>query len=115
MSYIGRAPITGQFEKQQLTADSSTTTFALDWSVGSTAALLVSVGGVVQEPTTAYTLSGGGTNIVFTAAPTNGDRVYVHFLGQAVIQNITDMNGVEFILDADGDTSPGSAGDTSES
>ena len=104
MAYIGRQPITGQFEKQQLTADSSTTTFALNWSVGSTSAILVSVGGVLQEPETAYNLSAGGTNIVFTAAPTSGDRVYVHFLGQSITQNLTDMNGVELILDADADT-----------
>ena len=105
MAYIGRQPITGQFEKQQLTADGSTTSFALNWNVGSTSALIVSVGGVLQEPETAYTLSGGGTNIVFTAAPASGDRVYVHFLGQAITQNLTDMNGVELILDADADTS----------
>ena len=105
MAYIGRQPISGQFEKQQLTADGSTTSFALNWSVGSTSALIVSVGGVLQEPETAYTLSGGGTNIVFTAAPASGDRVYVHFLGQAITQNLTDMNGVELILDADADTS----------
>ena len=105
MAYIGRQPISGQFEKQQLTADGSTTSFALNWSVGSTSALIVSVGGVLQEPEIAYTLSGGGANIVFTAAPASGDRVYVHFLGQAVVQNLTDMNGVELILDADADTS----------
>ena len=105
MAYIGRQPISGQFEKQQLTADGSTTSFALNWSVGSTSALIVSVGGVLQEPETAYTLSGGGTNIVFTAAPASGDRVYIHFLGQAIVQNLTDMNGVELILDANGNTS----------
>jgi hypothetical protein len=82
MSYIGRSPTYGAFEKQSLTADGSTTTFALTYVVGSTASLLVSVGGVVQEPTTAYTLSGGGANIVFSAAPSSGDRVYVHFLGR---------------------------------
>ena len=105
MAYIGRQPITGQFEKQLLTADSSTTSFALDWTVGSTSALIVSVGGVVQEPEVAYNLSGGGTNIVFTAAPTSGDRVYVHFLGQAITQNLTDLNGTELILDANANTS----------
>ena len=105
MAYIGRAPITGQFEKQQLTADSSTTTFALNWSVGSTSAILVSVGGVIQEPEPAYNLSAGGASITFTAARTSGDRVYVHFLGQAIVQTLTDINGVELILDADADTS----------
>ena len=104
MSYIGREPIQGQFEKQLLSADGSTTSFALNWTVGSESALLVSVGGVVQEPGVAYNLSGGGVNIVFTAAPASGDRVYVHFLGQAIVQNILDLGGAELILDADNDT-----------
>ena len=105
MAYIGRAPISGQFEKQLLSADGSTTSFALNFSVGSTSALIVSVGGVLQEPEVAYNLSGGGTNIVFTAAPASGDRVYIHFLGQSITQNLTDLNGVELILDLDADTS----------
>ena len=104
MAYIGREPIQGQFEKQLLSADGSTTSFALNWTVGSESALLVSVGGVVQEPGVAYNLSGGGVNIVFTAAPASGDRVYVHFLGQAIVQNILDLGGAELILDADNDT-----------
>ena len=77
----------------------------MDWTVGSTSALIVSVGGVLQEPDVAYNLSGGGTNIVFTAAPTSGDRVYIHFLGQAITQNLTDLNGTELILDANANTS----------
>ena len=83
MAYIGRQPSYGAFEKQSLTADSSTTSFALDYVVGSSSSILVSVAGVVQEPETGYTLSGGGVNIVFTAAPTSGDTVFVVFLGLA--------------------------------
>ena len=105
MAYIGQAPITGTFKKQSLTTDGSTTSFDLDFTVASTTSIIVSVGGVLQEPETAYTLGGGGTSIAFTAAPASTDRTYVHFLGQAVVQNLTDVNGVEFILDADADTS----------
>ena len=105
MAYIGQAPITGIFKKQSLTTDGSTTSFDLDFTVASTTSIIVSVGGVLQEPETAYTLGGGGTSIAFTAAPASTDRTYVHFLGQAVVQNLTDVNGVEFILDADADTS----------
>ena len=83
MAYIGRQPSFGAFERQTLTADSSTTSFALTYSVGSTSSILVSVAGVIQEPDSAYTLSGGGANIVFTAAPTSGDTVFVVFLGLA--------------------------------
>ena len=81
MAYIGRQPAYGAFEKQSLTADGSTTTFTLNYTVGSSSSILVSVAGVHQEPEVAYNLSGGGTSIVFTAAPADGDTVFVVFLG----------------------------------
>ena len=81
MAYIGREPSFGAFEKQSLTADSSTTTFTLNYTAGSSSSILVSVAGVVQEPQTGYNLSGGGTQIVFSAAPTTGDTVFIVFLG----------------------------------
>ncbi len=81
MAYIGRQPAYGAFEKQSLTADGSTTTFSLNYTVGSSSSILVSVAGVHQEPEVAYNLSGGGTSLVFTAAPVDGDTVFVVFLG----------------------------------
>jgi len=84
MAYIGRDPQYGAFEKQALTADSSTTTFTLDYTVGSASSILVSVAGVHQEPETAYNLGSNGSTIVFTAAPTSGDTVFVIFLGAAL-------------------------------
>jgi len=83
MAYIGREPSYGAFEKQSLTADSSTTSFALNYVVGSSSSIMVSVAGVIQEPEVGYNLNGGGANIVFTAAPTTGDTVFVVFLGIA--------------------------------
>ena len=83
MAYIGRSPSYGAFEKQVLTADSSTTSFALNYTVGSTSSILVSVAGVVQEPEVAYNLTSGGTQIVFSGAPTSGDTVFVIYLGIA--------------------------------
>ena len=83
MAYIGRDPAYGSFEKQSLTADGSTTTFTLNFTVGSTASLMVSVAGVLQEPETAYNIASGGTQIVFTAAPESGDTVFIVFLGVA--------------------------------
>ena len=83
MAYIGREPSYGSFEKQALTADSSATSFALNYVVGSSASILVSVAGVIQEPEVAYNISVGGANIVFTDAPTTGDTVFVVFLGVA--------------------------------
>mgnify|MGYP003140749563 CR=1 FL=1 len=83
MAYLGREPAYGSFEKQSLTADGSTTTFSLNFTVGSTASLMVSVAGVLQEPETAYNIASGGTQIVFTAAPESGDTVFLVFLGVA--------------------------------
>ena len=84
MAYIGRDPQYGAFEKQALTADGSTTTFTLDYTVGSSSSILVSVAGVHQEPETAYNLATNGTQITFTAAPASGDTVFVIFLGVAL-------------------------------
>ena len=105
MAYIGKAPVNGFHTKQSLTGDGSTTSFALSYTVADPSSLIVSVGGVLQEPGVAYTLSGGGTNIVFTGAPSSTDTVYVHFLGTAIVQNLLDINGAEFILDANANTS----------
>ena len=84
MAYIGRDPQYGAFEKQALTADGSTTTFTLDYTVGSSSSLLVFVAGVHQEPEVAYNLATNGTQITFTAAPASGDTVFVIFLGVAL-------------------------------
>lgn len=83
MAYIGLSPTYGVFEKQVLTADGSTTTFTLNYTVGSSSSILVSVAGVHQEPEVAYNLGSGGTQIVFTAAPAAIDTVFVIFLGVA--------------------------------
>jgi len=83
MAYLGLQPLYGAYEKQSLTADSATTTFTLNYTVGSSSSILVSVAGVHQEPEVAYNLASGGTQIVFTAAPTTGDTVFIVFLGVA--------------------------------
>jgi len=83
MAYIGRQPSYGAFERQSITADSSTVSFTLDYTIGSSSSVLVSVAGVIQEPEIGYTLTGGGTSILFSAAPTSGDTVFIVFLGLA--------------------------------
>ena len=104
MAYIGANPVNGFFEKQDLTTDGSTTTFTLQTAVGSSSSILVSVGGVIQEPEVAYNLGGGGGSIIFTEAPSSTADTYVHYLGQAIAQTITDLNGTEMVLDVDADT-----------
>ena len=104
MAYIGAKPVNGFFAKQDITTDGSTTTFALDFTISSTSSIIVSVGGVIQEPDTAYTLSGGNTSIVFSEAPSATADTYIHYLGSAIVQTITDINGTELFLDVDADT-----------
>jgi hypothetical protein len=84
MAYLGREPQYGAFEKQPLTGDGSTTTFTLDYTVGSASSILVSVAGVHQEPESAYNLVNNGTQIQFTAAPGASDTVFIIFLGVAL-------------------------------
>ena len=107
MAYIGREPIYGKFERQSLTADGSTTTFTLNYTIGSAASILVNVAGVVQEPGVAYTLGTGGTQIVFSAAPASTDNVYLVFLGVltdvAVIDSGSITNQTELATTANGD------------
>tara|TARA_R110001592_G_scaffold114758_1_gene314862 strand:+ start:2208 stop:2822 length:615 start_codon:yes stop_codon:yes gene_type:complete len=83
MAYIGRSPLYGAFERQSLTADSSTVSFTLNYTIGSSSSVLVSVAGVMQEPEVGYTLTGGGTTLLFSAAPTAGDTIFIVFLGLA--------------------------------
>ena len=107
MAYIGREPIYGKFERQSLTTDGSTTTFTLNYTIGSAASILVNVAGVVQEPGVAYTLGSGGTQIVFSAAPASTDNVYCVFLGVltdvAVIDSGSITNQTELATTANGD------------
>lgn len=82
MAYIGRSVDIGMFEKQVLTPNSSTTTFALNFAVGAANSLLVVYGGVIQEPNVAYSVSGGGQQIVFSEAPVTGTTLYIIYLGK---------------------------------
>ena len=83
MAYLGRVPNNGFYEKQTLSCDGSTTTFTLNFTVGSTSSILVQVDGVLQEPNVSYNLGSGGTQIVFTEAPLSTDTVFVVFIGVA--------------------------------
>ena len=85
MAYIGANPSNCYYTTQTLTANSVTTTFNLNYTVSSTSAIIVSVAGVLQQPDTAYTLGAGGTQIVFSTAPTTGDTVFIIFLGIAYV------------------------------
>ena len=83
MAYIGRDIQYGTLDKQSFTANSSATVFTLDTTVKDAKSLLVSVGGVIQEPDVAYTAS--ETTLTFSEAPATGDTVYVIYLGKELI------------------------------
>ena len=77
--------------------NSSTTIFPLtvggqSVSPASTNQLLISVGGVMQNPTDDYSVS--GSNIVFTTAPTNGLTFFGTLLGTAVPIGISTIGDV---------------------
>jgi len=82
MAYIGRDVAYGAYEVQNLTADSTTTAFDLNYSVGSPAALLVVYAGIVQQPNVNYTLGTDGSQVVFSAPPVTGATLYIVFLGR---------------------------------
>ena len=79
--YIGRTPTYGFFEKQSLTANSSTTDFNLDYNASSTS-LLVVYAGAVQEPDVDYTVTSGGDVIHFTFTPATGNSLFIIYLGK---------------------------------
>ena len=68
----------------QFSGNGSTTEFTLDHSVGSDEDILVSVDGVIQEPSVAYSVS--GTTLTFTAAPSNnsGNNIFVYYLFRTI-------------------------------
>ena len=87
MAYIGRDIQYGTLDKQSFTANSSATVFTLNTTVKDAKSLLVSVGGVIQEPDVAYTAS--GTTLTFSEAPVTGNIVYVIYLGKELLAGAT--------------------------
>ena len=130
MPYLGKSPQHGNYSKLDDFSgdfDGSDATHAI--ASNGTAitpvrpeALIISINGVIQEPTTDYTVS--GTNITFTTAPTAGDNFFgvamgeqlqigtpsdatitsAKLSGNLVTPGTLDVNGQELILDADADT-----------
>ena len=90
MAYLGTEPVVGQYRKLDNISGSfngSTTTFNLTVSTapvtaGTAQQLLISVGGVIQEPNTNYTVS---TNtITFLTAPAAGLSFFGVLMGDTL-------------------------------
>ena len=90
MGYVGTAPLSGDYRKLDDISGSfngSTTDFTLQ--VGSAnvtppkaTTMIISVGGILQEPVSAYTVS--GSTISFTAAPASGADFFGILLGDTL-------------------------------
>ena len=78
MPYIGKQPVVGNFVKLDAIITSATDTFPLTnggaaYTPQSVNQMIVSLNGVIQAPTDAFTLS--GSNIVFASALTGSDVI----------------------------------------
>ena len=88
MPYIG-TPAVDRFTSTKAASvysgDGSTVAFTLEHSVGSDEDILVSVDGVIQEPSVAYAVS-SGTTLTFTAAPSSnsGNNIFVYYLFRTI-------------------------------
>ncbi len=88
MAYIGNPPanrFVAPKAASVFSGDGSTTAFTLDHAVGSDEDILVSVDGVIQEPSVAYAVS-NGTTLTFTGAPSSnsGNNIFVYYLFRTV-------------------------------
>ena len=90
MGYVGTAPLSGDYRKLDdisSSFDGSETEFTLQ--VGSAnvtppkeTTMLISVGGILQEPVSAYTVS--GSTLTFTSAPASGADFFGILLGDTM-------------------------------
>ena len=81
-SYIGKSPQYGVFNKQNLTAPISGSAITLDRIAADTRQLIVVVGGIIQEPETAYTINAAGTQLTFAETPDTSLTGWIIYLGQ---------------------------------
>lgn len=84
-SYIGVEPTYGNFAKQIINGNSSTTIFNLNFIAPSEESMLVVDNGVLKQPDVDYTLITSNTQIQFTVAPVTGHTVFILFLGQKLL------------------------------
>jgi len=90
VAYIGTSPTAGQYRKLDSISSSfngSTTTFTMqvggqNVSAGTPAQLLISLGGVIQQPTTDYTVS--TSSLTFVTAPASGLSFFAILMGDAL-------------------------------
>jgi hypothetical protein len=97
MSYIGSTPTTQSFISgtDYFNGDGSTVAFTLSRSVASPNDVEAVINNVVQQPNSAYTIS--GTTITFTSAPSSGtSNIYVRYLSTTTQAITPSQNTVSY-------------------
>jgi hypothetical protein len=79
MAYIGRGVEWGEFVKQTLTPDNSTTAFTMTHAASANSILVV-YANIIQEPGVGYTCA--GSTITFTGTPVTGTALYIIYMGR---------------------------------
>jgi len=84
MAYLGNPAVdrfTSTKSASVYSGDGSAVAFTLEHAVGSDEDILVSVDGVIQEPSVGYAVS-NGTTLTFSAAPStnSGNNIFVYYL-----------------------------------
>lgn len=84
-SYIGVEPTYGNFAKQIINGNSSTTIFNLNFIAPSEESMLIVDNGILKQPDTDYTLINSNTQVQFAVAPITGHTIFILFLGQKLL------------------------------